>query len=174
MSWYALRAAPSREMKAERLMLRMGLRVIMPKEYRQRKRYKGRRRPNAEKPIERPLYGNWLLVKFPHGFAVKLVRRLRERGYVIGFAADTEGQPKRIADREIKHIRANGLKAFECTPIEELPFKLGQTVKIADGPFHGFPLTIESMIEGRARGNVELFGRPTPIELEFDQLEAAS
>jgi transcription antitermination factor NusG len=174
MSWYALRAAPSREFKAERLMHRMGLRVIMPREYRQRKRYKGRRRPDAEKPIERPLYGNWLLVKFPHGFAVKLVRRLRERGYVIGFAADTEGQPKRIADREIKHIRANGLKAFECTPIEELPFKLGQTVKIADGPFHGFPLTIESMIEGRARGNVELFGRPTPIELEFDQLEAAS
>lgn len=172
MSWYALRAAPSREFKAERLMLRMGLRVVMPREYRQRKRYKGRRSANAEKPIERPLYGNWLLVNFPRGFAVHFVRRLRERGYVIGYAADTEGQPKRISDMEVRGIRRNGIKAMDCAPIEDLPFKVGQTVKIADGPFHGFPLTIESMIDGRARGNVELFGRPTPIELEFEQLEA--
>lgn len=172
MSWYALRAAPSREFKAERLMLRMGLRVVMPREYRQRKRYKGRRSANAEKPIERPLYGNWLLVQFRHGFAIHLVRRLRERGYIIGVAVDTEGKPKRISDREVLNIRRNGVKAFECTLVEDLPFKIGQTVKIADGPFHGFPLTIESMIDGRARGNVELFGRPTPIELEFEQLEA--
>jgi transcriptional antiterminator NusG len=174
MSWYALRAAPSREFKAERLMHRMGLRVVMPREYRQRKRYKGRRRAIEDKPIERPMYGNWLLVKFPHGFAFHLVKRLRERGYVIGFAADTEGEPKRITDMEVRNIRRNGVKAMDCTPIDELPFKLGQTVKIVDGPFHGFPLTIEAMIDGKARGNVELFGRPTPIELEFDQLETVT
>ncbi len=171
MNWYALRAAPSREFKAERLMLRMGLRVIMPREYRKRKRRNGPRRPSADKPIERPLYGNWLLVQFRHGFAINLVRRLRERGYVIGIAVDTEGEPKRIKDREILSIRREGIKAQSMLPIDDLPFKVGQEVKIVDGPFHGFPLKIESMIDGKARGNVQMFGRPTPIELKFDQLE---
>ncbi len=170
--WYALRAAPSREFKAERLFRARGLKVIIPREYRRRKRYKGKRRPNADKPIERPLYGNWLLVKFPRGFPRKLVRHFHERGYIIGFAADADGQPRGLSDSEVYDIRRNGIKAENMEPIEELPFKVGQTVKIADGPFHGFPLTIESMIDGRARGNVELFGRPTPIELEFEQLEA--
>jgi transcription antitermination factor NusG len=173
MSWYALRAAPSREFKAERLMLRMGLRVIMPREYRQRKRYKGRRSANAEKPIERPLYGNWLLVQFRHGFAHSFVRRLRDRGYLIGYAADTEGEPKRISDQEIVDIRRNGLKAMDCAPIEDLPFKIGQTVRIVDGPFHGFEMPVESMDEGKARGTFDILGKPTTVAFEFEHLEAA-
>jgi transcriptional antiterminator NusG len=173
MSWYALRASPSREFKAERLMKRMGLRVIMPREYRQRKRYKGRRKAAAEKPIERPLYGNWLLVQFRYGFPIHLVRRLRERGYIIGVAVDTEGEARSISDREVLNIRRNGLKAMDCAPIEDLPFKVGQQVKIVDGPFYGFPLTINGIREGKARGNMHMFGKDTPIELEFDQLEAA-
>jgi transcriptional antiterminator NusG len=172
MSWYALRAAPSREMKAERLMLRMGLRVIMPKEYRQRKRYKGRRRANAEKPIERPLYGNWLIVQFRYGFPIHLVRRLRERGYIIGVAVDTEGEARSISDSEVFSIRRNGLKAMDCAPIEDLPFKVGQQVRIVDGPFHGFEMPVETMHEGKASGTFDILGKPTTVSFEFDQLEA--
>lgn len=174
MSWYPLRAAPFKETKAERFFASRGLKVLMPREYKQRKRYKGKRSRNDDKPIERPIYGNWLVVRFPRGFPRRLVRLAHERGYIIGYAADTEGRPKRLTDVEVYEMRRNGIKAQSMLPIEDLPFKIGQTVKIADGPFHGFPLTIESMIEGRARGNVELFGRPTPIELEFEQLEAVT
>lgn len=168
MSWYALRAAPSREFKAEREIQAAHLKVEVPREYRKRKRYSGRR----DKPIERPMYGNWMFVRFPRGFDHDFVKILMERGLIIGYAVDTDGRPKAISLRDMVQIRRNGMKLDDLVMSEELPFKVGQQVKIIDGPFHGFPLTVESMIDGRARGNVELFGRPTPIELEFDQLEA--
>lgn len=63
MSWYALRAAPSREFKAEREIKYSRFAVEVPREYRQRKRYSGRRRTASDKPLVRPMYGNWMFVK---------------------------------------------------------------------------------------------------------------
>jgi transcriptional antiterminator NusG len=170
MSWYALRAAPSREFKAEREIQAAHLKVEVPREYKKRKRYSGRR----DKPLERPMYGNWMFVRFPRGFDHDFVKRLMERGFIIGYAVDADGRPKAISLREMIQIRRNRKKGTdELIMSEELPFKVGQQVKIVDGPFHGFPLTINEITEEhRARGDVELFGRPTPIELAFEQLEA--
>jgi transcription antitermination factor NusG len=172
-TWFALRASPSREFKAEREIERARLRVEVPREYKQRKRYSGSRRPSKDTPIVRPVYGNWMFVRFPHGFDHEFVKWLMERGLIIGYAVDADGKPKAISLSEMIQIRRNGMKPDDFVMSDDLPFKVGQTVKIADGPFHGFPLTIAAITEERrARGDVELFGRPTPIELEFDQLEA--
>jgi transcription antitermination factor NusG len=172
MSWFPLRAAPLREFKAECEIVRAGKYVEVPREYRQRKRYSGRRRPLSDTPIVRPLYGNWLFVRFPRGFDHEFVKRLMERGLLIGYAVDADGKPRAISHSEMIQIRRNGMESEDLILCEELPFKVGQEVKITDGPFGGHKITIASLEEGKARGDVYLFGRPTPIELEFDQLEA--
>jgi transcription antitermination factor NusG len=173
MSWFALRAAPSREFKAEIEIKKAHLKIEVPREYKKRKRYSGRRRPDMDKPIVRPVYGSWIFVGFPRGFDHEFVKHLMERELIIGYAVDADGRPCAISPSEIIEIRRNDKKLEDLVMSEELPFKVGQEVKIVDGPFHGFPLTISEITEEhRARGDVELFGRPTPIELEFDQLEA--
>ena len=52
-------------------------------------------------------------------------------------------------------------------------FNEGETVKVTEGPFSGFSGVIEEINaeKGRIRVSVEIFGRPTPVEIEFSQVE---
>ena len=57
--------------------------------------------------------------------------------------------------------------------VQNIPFVLGETVKVIDGPFNGFNGTIEKINEEKRKLEVmvKIFGRKTPLELSFMQVE---
>lgn len=57
----------------------------------------------------------------------------------------------------------------------EIPFKVGDSVKVIDGPFKDFDGLIQEVNDkNRIKVNVNIFGRPTPIELNFNQIVIAN
>ena len=60
---------------------------------------------------------------------------------------------------------------FSKEVIEEIPFKVGDSVKVIDGPFKEFNGLVQEVNDkNRIKVNVNIFGRPTPIELSMNQI----
>jgi transcriptional antiterminator NusG len=77
-----------------------------------------------------------------------------------------------LNDAEIKRI----VGSFDADDdsveeMEEMPFKVGDSVKVTDGPFKDFNGLVQEINDkNRIKVNVNIFGRPTPIELSFNQI----
>ncbi|MFW2588486.1 transcription termination/antitermination protein NusG [Sagittula sp. SSi028] len=89
---------------------------------------------------------------------------------VTGFLGP-QGRPMPMRDAEVEAILGR-VQEGEETPRLEIRFEIGEKVKVNDGPFEGF----DGMVEGvddenqRLRVAVSIFGRETPVELEFGQV----
>jgi len=80
-----------------------------------------------------------------------------------------ENKPTPVRDEEVEAI----LKFVEMKdPVFKAQFTVGEAVKITDGPFNDFLGTVESIDEarGKAKVLVSIFGRETPVELDFLQI----
>jgi transcriptional antiterminator NusG len=90
---------------------------------------------------------------------------------VTGFLG-TDKKPMPITDAEadrILHLVQEGIDR----PKPAVSFEVGEQVRVSDGPFASFNGTVEEVDEGRSRVKVavSIFGRATPVELEFTQVE---
>ena len=64
---------------------------------------------------------------------------------------------------------------FSSDDIDEIPFKVGDSVKVIDGPFKEFNGLVQEVNDrNRIKVNVNIFGRPTPIELSVNQILSES
>ena len=90
---------------------------------------------------------------------------------VTGFLG-TSGSPARVTDQEIDKILGN-IKEGSLVPEPILTFDVGEQVKVCEGPFASFTGLVEEVDEEKSRlkVSVSIFGRPTPIELEYNQVE---
>ena len=63
----------------------------------------------------------------------------------------------------------------KAKPIPQVPFKVGEHVKVVDGPFSDFSGVVEEVNaeRGKLKVMVSIFGRPTPVELDFLQVQKA-
>ena len=91
---------------------------------------------------------------------------------VTGFLGADKSKPVPIPDAEAERIKGQVAEGVD-RPKPSISFEIGETVRVADGPFASFDGSVESVDEehARLRVAVSIFGRATPVELEFGQVE---
>lgn len=85
------------------------------------------------------------------------------------------GKPSPVSEREVRRIMKQVEKTAEA-PRNLYSFEIGEGVRVTDGPFTSFSGIVEDVEhdKGRLKVSVMIFGRPTPVELEFAQVEKTS
>jgi transcriptional antiterminator NusG len=92
---------------------------------------------------------------------------------VTGFLG-TKEKPTPLRDSEVERIIGQVEQSAE-RPRPQITFQIGETVRVTDGPFEGFSGQVEDIDDAHARlkVSVSIFGRATPVELEYAQVTKA-
>ena len=132
---------------------------------------------NGKKRVrERNFFPGYVLVSadLTHGEANHTVTSIPG---VIGFlgnnTAGASKEPVPLRQSEINRILGKVDEADEFEQKLDTPFIIGESVKVMDGPFSGFTGAVEEVFEERKKLNVmvKIFGRNTPVELNYMQVE---
>jgi transcriptional antiterminator NusG len=93
---------------------------------------------------------------------------------VTGFVGGTANKPAPISEREVEAILQQMQEGVE-KPRPKVLFESGELVRVIDGPFNEFNGTVEEVNyeKSKLRVSVTIFGRGTPVELDFSQVEKA-
>lgn len=118
---------------------------------------------------ERKFLPGYVLVKMKMTDAAFVM--IKNTPKVTGFLG-ADNKPMPISEDEAMRILHQVKEGVE-RPKPTITFEVGENVKVADGPFASFTGVVEEVDEERSRVKVavSIFGRPTPVELEFAQVE---
>ena len=100
-----------------------------------------------------------------------LYHMIRNINKVTGFLGTT-GIPAPVPEKEINKIMGR-IKEGTLAPKTQITFDIGEQVKVCEGPFASFSGLVEEVDEEKSRlkVSISIFGRPTPIDLEYNQVE---
>ena len=118
---------------------------------------------------EKKYFPGYVLVKVNVNKQIyHLIKNLQK---VSGFLG-SEDKPTPISDNEIKRILGQ-VSESAINQKSGISFEIGEKVKVCDGPFASFNGLVEEIDEEKSRlkVSVSIFGRPTPVDLEFNQVE---
>ena len=128
-------------------------------------------RNNKKRIVERKTYPGYIMVQMELNEKTWfLVRETPGVGDFVG----AHGTPTKMTDAEVNQmLHQEEEKTTTEAPKVRIDVERGDRVKIKDGPFENFEGTVEEVIEGRGLVKVMLiiFNRPTPVDLEYWQLE---
>lgn len=118
---------------------------------------------------ERKFFPGYVLVKVD--LTDQAYHLIKNTPKVTGFLGSST-KPMPVSDKEVERIVGRIQEGVEA-PRPLITFEIGETVKVIDGSFSSFNGTVESIDEEHARLNVliNIFGRATPVELEYSQVE---
>jgi transcription termination/antitermination protein NusG len=118
---------------------------------------------------ERRFFPGYVLVKME--MTDEAYHLIKNTPKVTGFLG-SDNKPIPITEAEATRILHQVQEGVE-RPRPSISFEIGEQVRVADGPFASFNGLVEEVYEERSRLKVavSIFGRPTPVELEFGQVE---
>lgn len=172
--WYVVRVSTAREETAKKKLERaidtskcqddFG-RILIPEEHFTEVK-------NGEKHvIKRKIYSGYILVEMNvTDETYTLISDVRGLG---GFVGINRKVPTPLSKKEIDRI-LDAIEEGKEKPKLKIEFVVGQTVKISSGPFESYDGIVEEIHpdKGLLRVNVSIFGRQTPVELEYWQIES--
>ena len=118
---------------------------------------------------EKKYFPGYVLVKV--NLSKEIYHLIKNIQKVSGFLGSGD-QPTPISDKEIQRILGQ-VSESAINQKSGITFEIGEKVKVCDGPFASFNGLIEEIDEEKSRikVSVSIFGRPTPVDLEFNQVE---
>ena len=170
--WYAVHAYSNfenkvaesiREQAKQRGLTELFEEILVPKE----KVTEVRRGRKID--TERKFFPGYVLAKME--LTDEAYHLIKNTPKVTGFLG-TDKKPMPISDAEADRILHQVQEGID-RPKPSVSFEVGEQVRVSDGPFASFNGTVEEVDEGRSRVKVavSIFGRATPVELEFTQVE---
>ncbi len=121
---------------------------------------------------ERKFFPGYVLAKLEMND--QIYHLVRNTPKVTGFLG-ASGKPQPISEAEAARILSTKAEAAAAAPKtrRKVSFEIGDQVKVLDGPFASFSGLVEEIDfeKGRVKVSVSIFGRATPVELDFDQVE---
>lgn len=119
---------------------------------------------------ERRLYSGYVLVEMD--MADEAWHLVKSTPKVTGFLGGTANKPAPLPQKEVDEILMRMQEGYE-KPRPKVLFEVGEMVRVKDGPFTDFNGSVEEVNyeKNRLRVSVMIFGRSTPVELEFSQVE---
>ena len=121
---------------------------------------------------ERRFFPGYVLVKMT--LNENTYHLIKDTPKVTGFLG-SGNKPMPVPQKEVDRIRGV-MEEGEARPRPTITYEVGESVRVTDGPFASFSGVVEDVDEEAARLKVavSIFGRATPVELEFTQVEKAS
>jgi transcriptional antiterminator NusG len=178
MNWFVLRVASNKEDSVRETLLRkikienfehLVNRILVPTE--KEKTIKG----GKQKIIEKKLYPGYVFVEMKledDGRIPQDVFFLIKETTGVGDFIGTAGRPSPMSIPEIEKMQMASKPADE-QPIVKMEFEKGDHIKICEGPFENMEGTVDELLpdQGKVRVVVMIFGRATPVELEYWLIE---
>jgi transcriptional antiterminator NusG len=179
MGWYVLKVASNKEdqvrdalerkVRIEQLEERVG-RILVPTQ--KEKRMKG----GTARVYQRKLYPGYVFVEMatePDGSISENVWFVIKETTGVGDFIGSGGKPSPMPLHDVEKMLAAAIKPDETPTLANLNFKKGDKVKVREGPFENFEGAVDEINteKGMVRVIVTIFGRATPIEIEYWKLE---
>jgi len=173
--WYVVRAVSGQENKVknyiETEVVRLGLsdylsQVLVPTEKIVTVK------DGKKKTTERVYFPGYVMIEA--SLTGELPHAIKSITGVIGFlGGERGGDPLPLRESEVNRMLGRVDELAVKVETGSIPYEVGESVKVIDGPFNGFDGTIENINEEKRKLEVmvKIFGRKTPLELSFTQVE---
>lgn len=124
-----------------------------------------------KKTVEKRFFPGYVLMKAQ--LTDDIYHLVKDTPKVSGFLGAEGGKkPLPVRQKEVDRILGKSTDTSAERPRPKVSFEIGEQVQVNDGPFQGFEGAVEEIDEahGRLKVTVSIFGRGTPVDLEFDQV----
>ncbi len=174
LKWYVVRAVSGKEKKVKQYIEaeinRLGISHLVPQVLIPMEKYY-QMRDGKKIAKERNFYPGYVLLEV--ALDSELEHLIKGINSVIGFLGDKEGNAIPLRQAEVNRILGKVDEMSEQAEVINVPYYVGESVKVVDGPFNGFTGEIEEVNEEKKKLKVmvKVFGRKTPLELNYMQVE---